>query len=110
MTTLGLGVGIILSLLATKYRDLVSVVGFGTQIWMYATPIVYPLSEVPSPWQWLACLNPMTTVVGAFRYGLLGKGRMRLSHLSTSLGVTVALSTVGLLLFSRLRRTSMDTV
>lgn len=110
VAALGLGVGTLLSSLTTKYRDLAFVVGFGAQLWMYATPIVYPLSQVPQEWHWLAGLNPMVAVVEAVRYMLLGSGTVQPQHIITSVVITFALLAAGVTLFSRIERTSMDTV
>lgn len=107
---LGLGIGILVSSLTTRYRDLVFVVGFGTQLWMYATPIVYPLSQVPADWQWLAALNPMTAVVETFRYALLGTGTVRGAYLLVSGSITLFVLALGIVMFNRIERTSMDTV
>ena len=74
MAALGLGFGIIVSSLTTKYRDLAQLVGFGVQLWMYATPIVYPASQIPAKYQWIIALNPMAPVIEAFRYAFLGVG------------------------------------
>jgi lipopolysaccharide transport system permease protein len=110
VAALGLGVGALLSSLTTKYRDLVFVVGFGTQLWMYATPIVYPLSQVPQQWHWFVGLNPMTAVVEAFRYALFGTGTVHPEQLAVSAVMTFAVLAIGVVLFTRVERTSMDTV
>lgn len=110
MAALGLGIGICISSLTTKYRDLNYAVGFGVQLWMYATPIVYPLSQVPQKWQWLVALNPMTAIVETFRYAFLGAGTVDLRVLSVSLGVTLLILITGIILFSRIEKTFMDTV
>jgi len=68
----GLGFGIIISSLTTKYRDLQQLVGFGVQLMMYATPVIYPLSTVPDNWKWLLLVNPVTPVIEVFRLGFLG--------------------------------------
>lgn len=110
MAALGLGVGIIVSSLTTRYRDLSFLIGFGVQLWMYATPVVYPLSAVPVRWQWLLALNPMTAIVETFRHGFLGGGTLRPAFLGLSAGITLLLLFVGLLLFGRAEKTFMDTV
>lgn len=110
MGVLGLGVGIAVSSLTTKYRDLTFVVGFGMQLWMYATPIVYPMSQVPEKWQWLMALNPMTVVVEIFRTAFLGGGPVRLEFLAVSCGMGLAALCVGVILFSRIEKTFMDSV
>lgn len=109
---LGLGVGIIVSALTTKYRDLAIAVGFGVQLWMYATPVVYPLSMVEdSPrLQALIRLNPMTAPVELFRAATLGTGSITAGSLAYSLAFTAAVLVVGVVLFSRIEKTFMDTV
>lgn len=105
-----LGFGIVISALTTRYRDLVHVVGFGVQLWMYATPVIYPLSAVPPKLQWIVLINPLTPVMEACRYGLLGAGTVNLGHLAYSLSAMGLLLLVGLTLFTRVERTFMDTV
>ncbi|MFH0786368.1 MAG: ABC transporter permease [Pseudomonadota bacterium] len=110
MACLGLGVGIIVSSLTTKYRDLTYLFAFGVQLWMYATPIVYPISLVPSRYQWLLALNPMTAIVEVFRYAFLGAGSIRPYHIGCSIIMTIFFLAVGIILFSRVEKTFMDTV
>lgn len=110
MGVLGLGIGIIVSSLTTKYRDLTFVVGFGTQLWMYATPIVYPMSQIPEKWQWLYALNPMAAIVETFRFAFLGAGSINANALLISLCMTLMLFSIGVVLFSRIEKTFMDTV
>lgn len=107
---LGMGIGIIVSSMTTKYRDLSFLVGFGTQLWMYATPIVYPMSQIPPKWQWLYAFNPMAVVVETFRTAYLGGGAIRLGFLAVSAAITVAVFSIGIMLFSRIEKTFMDTV
>lgn len=109
---LGLGVGIIVSSLTTKYRDLAIAVTFGVQLWMYATPVVYSmgsLSESPRLAR-LVSLNPMTAPIELFRTALLGKGTFTVSMLIISLICTAILLLFGIILFSRVEKTFMDTV
>lgn len=110
MAALGLGLGILISSLTTKYRDLRYVVGFGVQLWMYATPIVYPMSQIPEKWQWIFALNPMSAIVETARYAFLGTGTIRPMHLVISLGMTALVLFAGIVLFSRIEKTFMDTV
>jgi lipopolysaccharide transport system permease protein len=110
MGILGLGVGILVSSLTTRYRDLTFVVGFGTQLWMYATPIVYPMSQIPERWQWLYALNPMASVIEIFRYAFLGSGSVNLQHFVISIMITIFIFFGGLVLFSRIEKSFMDTV
>lgn len=110
MAALGLGVGILISSLTTKYRDLSFLVGFAVQLWMYATPIVYPLSMVPSGWRWLYDLNPMAFVVEAFRMGFWGTGSLDPLAMTISLVETVLLLVIAICVYSRVEKTFMDTV
>jgi lipopolysaccharide transport system permease protein len=110
MAALGLGAGILVSSLTTKYRDLTYVVGFGVQLWMYATPVVYPMSQIPERWQWLFALNPMAAPVEAFRFAFLGTGSIQSWHFIVSVSVTAVILIAGIILFSRVEKTFMDTV
>jgi len=110
MAGLGLGFGIIVSSLTTRYRDLTVFVSFGVQLLMYATPVVYPLSTVPDSYRWLIMANPMTPIVESFRFAFLGAGTVDMLHLLYSFGFTAAILTIGILIFNRVERTFMDTV
>jgi lipopolysaccharide transport system permease protein len=110
MAALGLGLGILISSLTTKYRDLTFFVGFGVQFWMYATPVIYPMSQVPMNWRWLLMLNPMAPIVEAFRFAFLGAGSFQIWQLSLSFAETCVLLFAGIILFSRTEKTFMDTV
>jgi lipopolysaccharide transport system permease protein len=110
MAGLGFGVGIIVSALTTKYRDLQHLVAFGVQLLMYGTPVVYPLSAVPERFRWLVVANPMTPIIETFRSGFLGAGTVSVGHLAYSAGATAVILFVGILLFSHVERTFMDTV
>ena len=109
---LGLGVGIIVSSLTTKYRDLAIAVSFGVQLWMYISPVVYPLSRLgESPrLRALMQLNPMTAPIEVFRLATLGSGTVSAGGLAYSLVFTLAALAVGVVLFSRIEKTFMDTV
>ena len=109
---LGLGVGIIVSSLTTKYRDLAIAVGFGVQLWMYASPVVYPLSMLDnSPrLRVLVQLNPMTSPIEIFRMATLGTGTVTMFDIVYSLIFTAAALVLGVVLFSRIEKTFMDTV
>ena len=109
---LGLGVGIIVSSLTTKYRDLAIAVGFGVQLWMYASPVVYPLSMLgESPrLKVLVELNPMTAPIEVFRMATLGTGSVSAGGIVYSLVFTAAALVLGVVLFSRIEKTFMDTV
>ena len=110
---MGLGVGIIVSSLTTKYRDLAIVVSFGVQLWMYATPVVYSMSEIAAGSPRLLVLmrlNPMTEPVQVFRYALLGCGEVSPAWLLYSAVVALVTLVAGVVLFSRVEKTFMDTV
>ena len=110
MAALGLGFGIIVSSLTTKYRDLTNLVGFGVQLWMYATPVVYPTSQIPEKYHWLIALNPMAPIIEAFRYSFLGAGTVHTWQLALSGATTMLILFVGIVLFSRIEKSFMDTV
>ncbi len=108
---LGLGVGIIISSLTTKYRDLAILVTFGVQLWMYATPVVYPLSQLSDGlMKTVLQFNPVTAPVEAFRWALLGEGAILPLSLFFSAVLTVVVALVGVMIFNRVEKTFMDTV
>lgn len=108
---MGLGFGIIISSLTTKYRDLAILVHFGVQLWMYATPIVYPLSTLGDGiMKTILLINPVTTPVEIFRYALLGQGTIIPVYLGVSWIVTLLVAVFGIMLFNRVEKTFMDTV
>lgn len=110
MGILGLGMGMLVSSLTTKYRDLTFAVGFGTQLWMYATPIVYPMSQIPERWQWLFAINPMASIVETFRFAFLGSGSVNPQYLAIGIAMTFLTLFMGIILFNRIEKTFMDTV
>jgi lipopolysaccharide transport system permease protein len=110
MAALGLGTGIIVSALTTKYRDLQVLVGFGVQLAMYATPVIYPLSIFPNSARWIIVVNPMAPIIEAFRYAFLGEGLFSWAYLGISAGVIAVILFVGIVLFNHVERTFMDTV
>ncbi len=111
MLGLSLGMGIIISSITTKYRDLTNLIGYIVQMAMYAAPVVYPMSMLEgSPYRLLIWLNPMTPVIETFREGFLGEGMVAAPHLAYSAGTTLALLFIGILLFHKVERTFMDTV
>jgi len=110
MALLGLGVGIIVSSLTTRYRDLTFAVGFGVQLWMYATPVVYPLSQVPENARWLLHLNPMSSIIESFRFIFLGVGSINYEQALLSWLITLITLVIGIILFNRVEKSFMDTV
>jgi lipopolysaccharide transport system permease protein len=85
-------------------------VGFGVQLLMYATPVIYPASTVPARYRWIVELNPLTPLIEGMRVAFLGAGSLDLYHLGVSFGVMLAMLAVGLMLFTHVERTFMDTV
>jgi lipopolysaccharide transport system permease protein len=110
MAGLGLGFGILISSMTTKYRDLRFLVQFGVQLLMYATPVVYSISSVPPRYQLLLELNPLTSIIEAFRYAFLGAGGIHPGLLLYSFIFMLAVVLVGALIFNRVEATFMDTV
>lgn len=108
---LGMGFGIIISSMTTKYRDLTVLVDFGVQAWMYLTPIVYPLSTVTEGWmRKLLMLNPVTSSVEVLRYAILGKGTIDFGFYGLSWAFTLAVALLGIMIFNKVERNFMDTV
>ncbi|HNZ61652.1 MAG TPA: ABC transporter permease [Paludibacteraceae bacterium] len=107
---LSLGFGIIISSLTTKYRDLTILFNFIVQLWMYATPIIYPLSTMSPDRQWIMALNPLTSIIEAFKYGTMGVGTFNWAQLAYSFGFMVVLLAVGIVIFNKVQRTFMDTI
>lgn len=110
MAGLGLGFGIIVSSLTTKYRDLQNLIGFGVNLWMYATPVIYPVSSIPEKWRWVADWNPVTPIVETFRAGFLGAGVASWGRLGYSAIFTLVVLLIGVVVFNRVEKTFIDTV
>lgn len=113
MAGLGLGFGILISSLTTKYRDFQFLVVFGVQLFMYATPIVYPLSlakEKLGTFSWIAFANPMSSIVEAMKYAFLGQGQFSWYHLGYSFIFMLILLTLGVITFNKVEQNFMDTV
>ena len=108
---LSLGFGIIISSMTTKYRDLTILFTFIVQLWMYATPVIYPLSTISNEKiRMLMGINPLTSIFEAFKYGMLGVGQFSWGGLGYSFGFMVVLLLVGLVVFNKVQRSFMDTV
>ena len=107
---LGLALGILISALTTKYRDMSVLMGFGVQLLMYATPVIYPLSFISGKYKTIIGLNPLTWLTEAFRNGLLGEGVINLPMLGYSAALTLVLLLTSILVFSKVEKTFMDTV
>jgi len=110
IAVLSFGVGLLLSSLTAKYRDLTHVAPLMIQLWMYATPVILPLSDFPARWRWAVVLNPMATAVESMRLILLGSGTVEPLHLAYSIGISLFLVATGLLAFSRVEKTFVDSV
>jgi lipopolysaccharide transport system permease protein len=110
MAGLGLGIGIIVSSLTTKYRDLQQLVSFGVQLLMYASPVIYPLSTVPENLRWLMLANPLTPIVEVFRLGFLGQSSLNPVLLLYSFAFMVVVLLIGILIFNHVETSFMDTV
>lgn len=108
---MGMGVGILISSLTTKYRDLSILVSFGVQLWMYATPVVYPISQIGGgKMELIMYMNPVTAPVEMFRYAVLGQGSFSMMYVLISWIVTIIVAILGILMFNKVERTFMDTV
>lgn len=108
---MGLGCGIIISSLTTKYRDLSILVSFGVSLWMYATPIVYPISQIDNElFRTILMINPATAPIELFRYALLGQGTISIPSLIFSWIFTIAVAVFGIMVFNKVEKTFMDTV
>ncbi len=115
LAVLSLGFGIIVSALTTKYRDLAMLVAFGTQLWMYASPIAYDMFSMGAfapggKWHALYMCNPITSIVNLFRYGYLGIGTMEWNYYFIGWATTIVIFLIGVVLFNRIEKTFMDTV
>jgi lipopolysaccharide transport system permease protein len=111
MALMGMGAGILFTSLTTKYRDLVFLIGFGVQLLMYATPVIYPMSSIPNgKLKMLILTNPLTPIVEGFKYAFLGAGEFSWFNLGYSALFTVILLVVGIVVFHRTERNFIDTV
>jgi len=107
---IALGIGAIVSSVTAKYRDLTFLLGYGMQLWMYGTALIYPLSSIPQKYRTLALLNPMTSIIETFRYGFLGTGSIPVGGLFYTSILTLLVFMLGLIVFNRFESTAMDTV
>jgi lipopolysaccharide transport system permease protein len=113
MALLGLGAGMIISAMTTKYRDLAFLVSFGVQLLMYATTVIYPLSEAINKYPeyaWIIQYNPMTPIIETFRFGFLGEGSFSWASLGYATGVTFQFLILGIIIFNKVERNFVDTV
>jgi lipopolysaccharide transport system permease protein len=110
MGFMGLGFGMIISSLTTKYRDLTFLIQFGIQLLMYGTPVIYPLSAIPEKYQWIVEANPVTSIIESFRYMFLGEGSFSWQALGYTTVFTIVLMFLALIVFNKTEKNFMDTV
>jgi len=110
MATFALGLGMIFSSLTTKYKDLVFLLTFGIQLFMYATPVVYPTSAMPAKFAWLLHINPLTGIFECFRYAYLGTGSFQPMDLLISTILIGVLFFIGIVIYNKVEKSFMDTV
>lgn len=110
MALLGLGLGLIITAMTTKYRDLTFLVSFGVQLLMYGTTVIYPLSAAPAKYKSIIELNPMTGIIEAFRYAFLGKGEFSAWSISYSVLVTIIVLFLGVIIFNKTEKNFVDTI
>jgi lipopolysaccharide transport system permease protein len=110
MAGLGLGAGMLISAMTTKYRDLAFLLTFGVQLLMYATTVIYPLSSAPHNYRWLVEANPMTPLIETFRYGFLGKGTFSWGAFGYSTIITMLFLLFGIIIFNKVEKDFVDTV
>ena len=106
----GLGGGIIVSALTTRYRDLTNLVAFGVQLLMFASSVIFPMSVVPVRYRWIVQSNPLVPIVEGFRRGFLGAGDVTMMQVGVSFGVMLLVLAIGMMLFTHVEKTFMDTV
>ncbi len=110
---LGLGFGLIISSMTTKYRDLRFLISFGVQLWMYVTPVIYPLSVMKNNfphYMWVIVANPLTSILETFKYGFTGVGVFNWGYLAYSFVFTVVILLLGIVVFNRVQKNFMDVI
>ena len=110
MAALGLGFGMVISALTNKYRDLTFLIGFGVQLLMYGSPVIYPMSTVPEKHQWIIKLNPMTSIIDTFKHAFMGTGSFDGYNLLYSGIFAVCILFLGLVVFNKVEKSFIDTV
>jgi lipopolysaccharide transport system permease protein len=110
IAVLALGFGLIISALTTKYRDLTFLIQFGVQLWMYATPVIYPITQIPEKYRWAIMANPVSSVVENFKYSFTGAGNFHLYGMAYSAVFAITILLIGAAVFNRTEKTFMDTV
>lgn len=113
LASLGLGFGLVISSLTTKYRDLRFLITFGVQLWMYATPVIYPLSVMKQNYPdkiWVIVANPLTAIIETFKYGFTGVGVFERNYLLYSFVMSIAVLLLGIIVFNRVQKNFMDVI
>jgi lipopolysaccharide transport system permease protein len=110
MASLGLGLGMIITAMTNKYRDLAFLVVFGVQLLMYATPVIYPLSTVSINYKWIIELNPMTQIIEISRLAFLGKGEFSMHSFTYTIFITGLILLSGTVIFNKVEKTFIDKV
>ncbi len=110
MALIGLGAGMLISALTTKYRDLVFLLSFGVQLLMYATPVIYSMNSLPAKYAWIIKANPLSAIVETFRYAFTGSGSFSWNSLAYSSCSAVILLVLGIIVFNKVEKSFMDTV
>ncbi len=110
LAMLGMGFGLFVTSMTTRYRDLRFLVQFGVQLFMYATPVIYPLSEVPDKFKWIANINPMTSIIETFKLGFLGQGTFSWWALGWACFFSMLILSIGVLTFNRTEKFFMDSI
>lgn len=110
MGLLALGLGMIISALTTKYKDLIFLLTFGIQLLMFVTPVIYPISSIPAKYQWIIMANPMSAIVETFRFAFLGSGSFSWINLGYSAGFAISILFIGTIVFNHVEKSFTDTV
>jgi lipopolysaccharide transport system permease protein len=110
MAILSLGLGLIITALTTKYRDLIFLVTFGVQLLMYATPVIYPLSAASAKYRTLIICNPLSGLIETFRYGFLGTGQFYPAAFAYSIVASIIIFLIGLVIFNKVEKNFVDTI
>lgn len=113
LASLGLGFGLVISSLTTKYRDLRFLITFGVQLWMYATPVIYPLSVMKQNYPdkiWVIVANPLTAIIETFKYGFTGVGVFEWNYLLYSFVMSIVVLLLGIIVFNRVQKNFMDVI
>lgn len=110
LAALGFGIGMIVSSMTIKYKDVAVIVGFGMKIWMYISPVIFPISSIQGPLRTIAMINPVAPIIEAFRYGFFGKGVLSAPFIGLSMVETLIIFGVGLVMFNKVEKNFIDTI